>query len=59
LRFPNLSLAPAEASPKQKRNFLLVQFDAVGVGLATAAAPFLPVFLARLGASNLQVGLLT
>lgn len=59
LRFPNLSLAPAEATPKQKQNFLLVQFDAVGVGLASAAAPFLPVFLARLGASNLQVGLLT
>jgi len=27
--------------------------------LASAAAPFLPVFLARLGASDLQVGLLT
>lgn len=57
--FPNFSVAPAEASPQQRRNFGLVQLDAVGVGLATAAAPFLPVFLARLGASDLQVGLLT
>ena len=53
------SAAPADASPVQKRNFLNVQIDAVGVGLASAAAPFLPVFLARLGASNTQVGLLT
>jgi Na+/melibiose symporter-like transporter len=43
----------------RKRNFRNVQVDAVGVGLATAAGPFLPVFLARLGASNFQVGLLT
>jgi hypothetical protein len=43
----------------RKRNFRNVQIDAVGVGLASAAAPFLPVFLARLGASNFQVGLLT
>ncbi|MGD0879646.1 MAG: MFS transporter [Anaerolineales bacterium] len=43
----------------RKRNFRNVQVDAVGVGLASAAAPFLPVFLTRLGASNFQVGLLT
>jgi hypothetical protein len=42
-----------------KRNFLNVQIDAVGIGLASAAAPFLPVFLTRLGASNLQVSMLT
>jgi hypothetical protein len=53
------STAPSDASPVQKRNFLNVQVDAVGVGLASAAAPFLPVFLVRLGASNEQVGLLT
>lgn len=40
-------------------NFRNVQIDAVGVGLASAAAPFLSVFLTRLGASTLQVGLLT
>ena len=43
----------------QKRNFRNVQVDAVGIGLASAAAPFLPVFLTRLGATNIQVGLLT
>jgi Na+/melibiose symporter-like transporter len=43
----------------RKRNFSNIQVDAVGVGLVSAAAPFLPVFLARLGASNFQVGLLT
>ena len=31
----------------------------MGVGLLAAATPFLPVFLARLGASNFQVGVLT
>ena len=43
----------------QKRNFRYVQIDAVGVSISNIAAPFLPVFLTRLGASNLQVGLLT
>lgn len=43
----------------QKRNFRYVQIDAVGVGLASAAGPFLPVFLTLMDATNLQVGLLT
>ncbi|MCC7361596.1 MAG: MFS transporter [Anaerolineales bacterium] len=53
------SAAPADASPLQRRNFINVQIDGVGVGLASASAPFIPVFLAHLGATNLQVGLLT
>jgi len=53
------SVAPADATPVQRRNFINVQIDAIGVGLASAAAPFLPVFLTRLGASNFQVSLLT
>ena len=53
------SVAPEDATPVQKKNFVNVQVDAVGVGIASAAQPFLPVFLARLGASNAQVGLLT
>jgi len=53
------SVAPPEATPVQKRNFLKVQIDGIGIGLASAAAPFLPVFLARLGATNFEVGLLT
>ena len=43
----------------QARNKRYVQIDAIGVGTASAAAPFLPVFLTRLGASPVQVGLLT
>jgi len=43
----------------QKRNFRYVQIDAIGVSISNVAAPFLPVFLTRLGASNLQIGLLT
>src|SRR5512132_43415 len=43
----------------QKRNFRYVQIDAVGVSISNVAAPFLPVFLTRLGASNSQVGLLS
>jgi MFS family permease len=53
------STAPAGATPREKRNFLNVQIDGVGIGFATSASPFLPVFLARLGATNTQVGLLT
>jgi MFS family permease len=53
------SVAPIDATPIQRRNFLNVQVDALGIGLANAAAPFLPIFLARLGATNFQVGLLT
>lgn len=43
----------------QKRNFRNVQIDAIGVSIANVAAPFLPVFLTRLGASSFQVGLLS
>ena len=59
LRHLHLSVAPEGATPTQRRNFLNVQIDAIGIGLATAAGPFLPVFLARLGATNYQISLLT
>ncbi len=55
----SFSVAPIEATPTQKKNFLNVQIDAVGIGFANAASPFLPVFLTRLGATNFQIGLLT
>src|SRR4030042_3669755 len=42
-----------------ERNKRYVQIDAIGVGTPGAAAPFLPVFLTRLGATAVQVGLLT
>jgi hypothetical protein len=51
--------APDSATAIQRKNFQNVQIDAVGVGLASAAAPFLPVYLTRLGATNFQVSLLT
>ncbi|MEN4012836.1 MAG: MFS transporter [Chloroflexota bacterium] len=50
---------PAGLESTQSKNFTNVQIDAVGVGLANAAAPFLPVFLTRLGASSYEIGLLT
>jgi hypothetical protein len=59
MRLPHFEIAPAGASPTQRRNFLNVIIDGAGVAIASAASPYLPVFLARLGASNLQVGLLT
>src|SRR5688500_13536111 len=43
----------------QKQNFRYVQIDAIGVSISNIAAPFLPVFLTRLGATNFQVGLLS
>ena len=48
-----------DALEMQKRNFRYVQIDAIGVSISNVAAPFLPVFLTRLGASNFQVGLLS
>lgn len=59
LAFLRWSAAPGDVTPTQRQNFIYVQIDAIGIGLANAAAPFLPVFLTRLGASNFQVGLLT
>lgn len=49
-----------ETIEKQNRiNFRNVQVDAIGVGLASAASPFLPVFLTHLNATSFQVGMLT
>lgn len=42
-----------------RKNFINVEIDAVGIGLANAAAPFLPVFLTQLGATAFHVSLLT
>lgn len=50
---------PQVSKSVDKKNFLYTQFDAIGVGISSAAATFLPVFLSRLAASNLQVSLLT
>jgi hypothetical protein len=53
------SAAPVGVNRVQKANFINVQLDAIGIGLANAAIPFLPVFLTKLGGSNFQIGLLT
>jgi MFS family permease len=58
MRLPR-SLAPVDATPVQKKNFIYVQVDGFAIGLVNAATPFLPVFLTRLGANNFEVGLLT
>ena len=59
MKLPRWSVAPPEIFGQQRKNFKYVQIDAIAIGLTSAAAPFLPVFLTRLGATNLQVGLLT
>jgi predicted MFS family arabinose efflux permease len=50
---------PDPSSEIRKSNFRYVLIDAIGVSISNVAAPFLPVFLTRLGASNFQVGLLS
>lgn len=41
------------------RNIRNVLLDGIGVGFASAASPFLPILLARLGGSDFAVGLLS
>ena len=55
----NLFATPAGLTPTQRQNFFYTQMDALGVGLVNGAAPFLAVFLTRLGGTNFQVGLLS
>lgn len=59
LRIPRWTAAPPDVQGVQRDNFKRVQIDGVAIGLAGGASPFLPVFLARLGATNVQVGLLS
>ena len=50
---------PANLSEAERKNYQNVQIDAIGVGLANAASPFLPVFMTHLNASSFQVGMLS
>lgn len=51
---------PADEDQAQfQRNARNVLYDGIGVGFASAAAPFLPVLLAQLGSSDVAVGLVT
>jgi hypothetical protein len=51
--------SPENLDDIARNNFLNVEIDGIGVGLASAAAPFLPIFLTRLGGSSLDVSLLS
>lgn len=59
MKLPVLITGPKELSEPARTNFRNVQIDAIGVGLANAAASFLPIYLTRLEASTLQIGLLS
>ncbi len=59
VRLPRWSVAPYDVTGQQRKNFQYIQIDGIAVGLSNAASPFLPVFLARMQASNLEIGLLT
>jgi MFS family permease len=50
---------PKSSANIDKRNFINVQIDGVGVAIAGAAGQFLPIFLTRLDATPFQVGMLT
>ena len=52
-------VAPPDLTREERNNYLGVQLDAIGVGIANVAAPFLPIFLTRLGATSTEVGMLT
>ena len=51
--------APALSPEIERRNKRFVLVDAIGVGIGVSSGQFLPVFLARMGATNTQVGMLT
>lgn len=59
VELPSSDLPDESALVIRKRNEHYVQIDAVGVGFANAASPFLPVFLTRLEATSTQVSLLS
>ncbi|MBM4408433.1 MAG: MFS transporter [Chloroflexi bacterium] len=47
------------SSAVRRHNYLSVQLESAAMGVANAAGIFLPVFLVRLGATNLEISLLT
>jgi MFS family permease len=54
-----LFITPANASADTRHNWVATQKEAISFAPTEATASFLPILLARLGASNLQVGLLS
>ena len=51
--------APAGATPTERHNFRVAYRESALIGFIAAGSTFLPVFLARLGATNLQVSLIS
>ena len=51
--------APPGSTPGEQHNFHYAFREAALIGVINAAATFLPVFIARLGGSNIQVSLIT
>ncbi len=51
-------LKPSPEANIDEHNFRLVMLDAIGLGIASSAAPFINVFLVGLGASNSVIGFL-
>ncbi len=50
---------PEFADPVRRANYSAVQRESAAMGIVNAAGIFLPVFLVRIGGTNLEVGLLT
>jgi len=54
-----LTGAPEFADPTRRANYSSVQRESAAMGIVNAAGIFFPVFLVRIGGTNLEVGLLT
>ena len=58
-RLVNWVSTPKSSPNINKQNFVNVQMDAIGVAMGSAAAQFLPIYLARLNATPFEISLLT
>src|SRR5206468_8026208 len=56
---PRSPTAPEFANPVRRHNYAAVQRESAAMGIVNAAGVFMPVFLVRIGGSNLEVSLLT
>jgi predicted MFS family arabinose efflux permease len=56
---PRWSSAPEYANPARRHNYAAVQRESAAMGIVNAAGIFFPVFLVRIGGTNLEIGLLT
>ena len=56
---PHWSSAPEYANPARRHNYAAVQRESAAMGIVNAAGIFFPVFLVRIGGTNVELGLLT